>query len=184
MGLHTELRQSYIMWTRNSKMLAVFFLSLDMSSLGHHFQNAPWSFGFDPSSFANKRLDKSLVEGRYRLKHYKFDGLEEVLKAYGVDEEGIRSIREATIITSVSVVETGEVEISTMALSSPEEANKVMFSLGEETQITNPLNGEQIKFLGTALSSSVLQTRSVGLQSNTTEIKTWQFNAEGAVVTV
>ena len=80
------------------------------------------------------------------------------------------------------------------------------FSPSVTTNITNPLNGEQVevrtdipgfilnenfginyelsnsKFVGTVLTSTMLQTKSRGLDTNIIEIKTWQFSPSGASV--
>ena len=82
----------------------------------------------------------------------------------------------------------------------------VTFSPSVTTNITNPLNGEQVevrrdipgfilnenfginyelsnsKFVGTVLTSTMLQTKSRGLDTNIIEIKTWQFSPSGASV--
>jgi len=123
-----------------------------------------------------------LVSGRFKLKHHRYDGLDEVLEAYGVSDEDIKMIRNATIITEITIDE-DEFSISTSDSASPEQANTVTFTPGTAVNITNPITGEQLEFLATILGPSTIQTRSEGLDSGTVELKTWTFSPGGASVT-
>merc|ERR1711963_267707 len=95
-------------------------------------------------------LDISLVSGRFKLKHHDHDGLEEVLDAYDVSKEGIESLRDATIITTIEV-EDDFVSISTSDADNPEQENTVVFTVGETHEIINPLNGETVELVATVL---------------------------------
>lgn len=150
------------------------------------FFDLPYSFLYGQNSplggSLTQELDTDIVAGRFLLKHHVFDGLDDVLETLGVDEENIKSIRNATIVTQVSITEEGEFSISTAAVDSEEEANVVTFTPDVETDITNPINGEPVKFVATPLGPTMIQTKSRGLETNTTEIKTWQFTPFGAAV--
>ena len=100
----------------------------------------------------------------------------------GVSDEDIKTIRNATIITEITIDE-DEFSISTSDSASPEQANTVTFTPGTAVNITNPITGEQLEFLATILGPSTIQTRSEGLDSGTVELKTWTFSPGGASVT-
>ena len=85
------------------------------------------------------------------LKHYKYDGLDAVLEAYGLDKDGVEAVRAARIVTVVDSTEDGNVLISTSDADSEGEANTVTFTPGVTTNITNPLNGEQVEVRGKTL---------------------------------
>jgi len=90
------------------------------------------------------QLDESLVSGRFKLKHHKHDGFDEVLDAYDVSKADIESLRDATIITTIEV-EDDFVSISTSDADNPEQENTVIFTVGETHEIVNPLNGETVE---------------------------------------
>merc|ERR1711964_62602 len=131
------------------------------------------------NSLTQPQLNTVLVPGRYLLRHNKYDGLETVLNAYGVDEDAIQAIRDASIVTSIELLEDEMISIVTSDVESEDAANTVIFTPGTATNITNPLNGEPVEFLCTILSSNMLRTQSTGLHTNMVEIKTWQFSHLG-----
>merc|ERR1740124_106821 len=120
---------------------------------------------------------------RYLLQHHMYDGLASVLTSYGLEEEAIEAIRDAKIVTVIELSEDGMIAISTSDAESDDEANTVNFTPGTATNISNPLNGEAVEFMGTVLAPSIIQTKSSGLDTKTVEIKTWQFSPLGVAVT-
>jgi len=131
---------------------------------------------------SKNKLSEKMVTGRYLLKHNKYDGLEAVLGAYDLEEEAISAIRDAKILTEISLADDGSVTVATSDAESEDPPALVTFSPSVTTNITNPLNGEQVEFVGTVLTSTMLQTKSRGLDTNIIEIKTWQFSPSGASV--
>merc|ERR1712183_514231 len=98
-----------------------------------------------------------------------------------VSKADIESLRDATIITTIEV-EADFIPISTSDADNPEQENTVIFTPGETHEIINPLNGENVEFVATVLSPTMIQIRSEGVDSGTIEIKTWTFMPEGAMV--
>ena len=104
------------------------------------------------------------LSNRFKLKHHKHDGFDEVLDAYGkkpeiarcsllnhlpfflsdVSKADIESLRDATIITTIEV-EDDSVSISMSDADNPEQENTVIFTVGETHEIINPLNGETVE---------------------------------------
>merc|ERR1712083_27645 len=165
-------------------VLAVIFLPLvspQVSSWWQLSSSWPFNLGLDNSLIA-PQIDNNIVPGRYLLRHNKFDGLETVLEAYGVDEDSIAAIRAASIVTSIELSDDEAITISTSDIDSEDAANTVIFTPGAPTNISNPLNGETVEFTGTILSPTLVRTQSTGLQTNMVEIKTWQFSYGGVVV--
>ena len=104
----------------------------------------------------------SIIDCRYLLKHNQYDGLDAVLEAYSknvflqgpfnnlftidLDDDGIAAVRDAKILSVISISEEGEVRIATSdAEAEDTEANVVTFSPGVKKNITNPLNGEAVE---------------------------------------
>jgi len=143
---------------------------------------SPWWFSSNSIFNSDGKLNNKIVPGRYLLKHNQYDGLEAVLEAYGLDDEGVSAVRDAKILTEIDVSEDGEVIVATSDAESEDEPNLVKFSPGIKTNITNPLNGETVSFEGTVLGSTMLRTRSRGLDTNILEIKTWIFTPSGTSV--
>merc|ERR1711892_790782 len=186
--LLTAYRQSYTM--QLLMVLAVSLLPLCSSQM-----STWWDFPFKwlyssttlggietPVEVEMVELDTKLVQGRYLLKRHMYDGLERVLTAYGVEADSIKAIRDATIVTAIELSEDGMIAISTSDADSDDEANTVPFTPGTATNISNPLNGEAVEFMGTVLAPTMIQTKSTGMETNTVEIKTWQFSPFGASV--
>ena len=55
------------------------------------------------------------------------------------------AIREAKILTEISVGENGDISVATSDAESEDPANVVTFSPTKATNITNPLNGELVE---------------------------------------
>ena len=63
-----------------------------------------------------------------------------------LDDDGIAAVRDAKILSVISISEEGEVRIATSdAEAEDTEANVVTFSPGVKKNITNPLNGEAVE---------------------------------------
>lgn len=63
-----------------------------------------------------------------------------------LDDDGIAAVRDAKILSVISVSEEGEVRVATSdAEAEDTEANVVTFSPGVKANITNPLNGETVE---------------------------------------
>ena len=104
-----------------------------------------------------------IIDCRFLLKHNQYDGLDAVLEAYSknyicelyifvnlipidLDEGGIAAVRDANILSVISVSEEGEVRVATSdAEAEDTEANVVTFRAGVKANITNPLNGETVE---------------------------------------
>merc|ERR1711993_59176 len=178
--------------SQSSRMLvAVVLLSLALHVAPSpspliNWYSTPFSWVYQNDIFtkaaSNNKLNEKMVTGRYILKHNKYDGLEAVLGAYDLEKEAVAAIRDAKILTEISVGENGDISVATSDAESEDPANVVTFSPTEAVNITNPLNGELVEFVGTVLTSTMLQTKSRGLDTNILEIKTWQFTPYGATV--
>ena len=69
-----------------------------------------------------------------------------------LDDDGIAAVRDAKILSVISVSEEGEVRVATSdAEAEDTEANVVTFSPGVKANITNPLNGESVEVSGSYL---------------------------------
>merc|ERR1712066_1815 len=172
-------------------LVAVLLLSLALTVAPspaplQNWYSTPFSWIYQNDIFtkaaSKNKLSEKMVTGRYLLKHNKYDGLEEVLGAYDLDKEVVAAIRDAKILTEISLGDSGSVSVATSDAESSDPPNVVTFSPTVSTNITNPLNGEQVEFVGTVLTSTMLQTKSRGLDTNILEIKTWQFTPYGASV--
>merc|ERR1719412_165427 len=167
-------------------VLATLLPSLLSASPLQNWYSTPFSWVYQNDIFAKaaskNKLSEKMVTGRYLLKHNKYDGLEAVLGAYDLEKEAVAAIREAKILTEISIGENGDISVATSDAESQDPANVVTFSPTLATNITNPLNGELVEFVGTVLTSTMLQTKSRGLDTNILEIKTWQFTPYGASV--
>ena len=62
-----------------------------------------------------------------------------------LQQEDITAIREAKILTEISLGEDGSVSVGTSNAESDDPPNVVTFSPSVSTNITNPLNGEQVE---------------------------------------
>ena len=63
-----------------------------------------------------------------------------------LDDDGIAAVRDAKILSVISVSEEGEVRVATSdAEAQDTEANVVTFSPSVKANITNPLNGESVE---------------------------------------
>jgi len=127
-------------------------------------------------------LDTDLASGRFKLKHHFDDGFEDILKAFDLSEDDIESMRDATIITEISVEDDG-ISIATSEAGGAEQSNVITAKFGRTTNITHPLNGETVEFTALPLSPTTLQTTSEGVDSGTLEVKTWEFSPFGLEVT-
>merc|ERR1711981_105969 len=178
--------------SQSSRMLvAVVLLSLALHVVPspaplQNWYSTPFSWVYQNDIFtkaaSKNKLSEKMVTGRYLLKHNQYDGLEEVLGAYDLEKEAVTAIRDAKILTEISLSDSGSVSVATSDAESDDPPNVVTFSPTVSTNITNPLNGEQVEFVGTVLTSTMLQTKSRGLDTNILEIKTWQFTPYGATV--
>merc|ERR1711950_1257 len=178
--------------SQSSRMLvAVVLLSLALHVAPSpspliNWYSTPFSWVYQNDIFtkaaSKNKLSEKMVSGRYILKHNKYDGLEAVLGAYDLEKEAVAAIRDAKILTEISIGENGDISVATSDAESEDPANVVTFSPTVATNITNPLNGEEVEFVGTVLTSTMLQTKSRGLDTNILEIKTWQFTPYGASV--
>lgn len=65
-----------------------------------------------------------------------------------LQQEDITAIREAKILTEISLGEDGSVSVGTSDAESDDPPNVVTFSPSVSTNITNPLNGEQVEVVG------------------------------------
>ena len=65
----------------------------------------------------------------------------------GIEEEAVKAIRNARIVTVIDISEEGIVSIVTSEADTEEEANTVEFTPGTPTNITNPLNGETVEVI-------------------------------------
>ena len=61
-----------------------------------------------------------------------------------LEEEGIKAVREAKIITEIDISEEGDISVATSDAEASDEPNVVTFTPGVKTNITNPLNGETV----------------------------------------
>merc|ERR1712061_68286 len=172
-------------------LVAVVLLSLALPAVPSpspliNWYSAPFSWVYQNDIFtkaaSESKLSEKMVTGRYILKHNEYDGLEAVLGAYDLEKEAVAAIREAKILTELSIGVNGDISVATSDAESEDPANVVTFSPTKATNITNPLNGELVEFVGTVLTSTMLQTKSRGLDTNILEIKTWQFTPYGASV--
>merc|ERR1711874_261450 len=178
--------------SQSSRMLvAVVLLSLALPMVPSpspliNWYSTPFSWVYQNDIFtkaaSKNKLNDKMVTGRYILKHNKYDGLEAVLGAYDLEKEAVAAIRDAKILTEISIAENGDISVATSDAESEDPANVVTFAPTVATNITNPLNGEVVEFVGTVLTSTMLQTKSRGLDTNILEIKTWQFTPYGANV--
>ncbi|XP_023327679.1 uncharacterized protein LOC111700853 [Eurytemora carolleeae] len=154
------------------------------------------------------KLVEPIITGRFLLKHYQYDGLEDVLKAQGLSEDAIRTIRDASVVVSVSLKENdlsnenmndnfdyyAEPEVQTRRGSnaSVEKAEEITITTedgnnddsitlipGTEINITNPINRELTSVRSVILSPTMIRTLSEGLRSGNIEIKTWSFHPTG-----
>ena len=114
-----------------------------------------------------------IIDCRFLLKHNQYDGLDAVLEAYSknyicelyifvnlipidLDDGGIAAVRDANILSVISVSEEGEVRVATSdAEAEDTEANVVTFRAGVKANITNPLNGETVEVSRLLLSGFV-----------------------------
>ena len=67
------------------------------------------------------------------------------LSYQGIEEEAVKAIRDARIVTVIDISEDEEISIATSEADSQDEANTVVFTPGTPTNITNPLNGETVQ---------------------------------------
>merc|ERR1712045_815450 len=101
--------------SQSSRMLvAVVLLSLALHVAPSpspliNWYSTPFSWVYQNDIFAKaaskNKLSEKMVTGRYLLKHNKYDGLEAVLGAYDLQQEDITAIREAKILTEISLGE-------------------------------------------------------------------------------
>ena len=69
-----------------------------------------------------------------------------ILLTLDLDDDGIAAVRDANILSVISVSEEGEVRVATSdAEAEDTEANVVTFRPGVKANITNPLNGETVE---------------------------------------
>jgi len=131
----------------------------------------------DPfASIDDETLDSVLVSGRFLLKHHPRDGLQNVLKAQGMDEDAVQAVRDSTIIMTISIDDEGEM---TMVTDSGDSRDEISFTPGTEVNVTNPLSGELTSIKAVVLSPTSLQTLATGQDSGNEEIKTWNFLPSG-----
>ena len=113
--------------------------------------------------YITKRVYRvTYVLHRYLLQHSLYDGLDSVLEVYGgwctysqylficvpgIEEEAVKAIRNARIVTVIDISEDGMVSIVTSEADTEGEANTVEFTPGTPTNITNPLNGETVEVI-------------------------------------
>merc|ERR1712241_45742 len=178
--------QIMVMVSVSMLVLATLLPSLLSASPLQNWYSTPFSWVYQNDIFtkaaSKNKLNEKMVSGRFILKHNKYDGLEAVLGAYDLEKEAVAAIRDAKILTEISIAENGDISVATSDAESKDPANVVTFAPTVATNITNPLNGEEVEFVGTVLTSTMLQTKSRGLDTNILEIKTWQFSPHGASV--
>merc|ERR1712227_345831 len=165
-----------------SIILMLILSSASASPLVSSWFSLPFSWFYNSNSIQDvkdRKLSDKIVPGRYLLKHNQYDGLDAVLEAYNLDDDGIAAVREAKIITNIDVNDDGEVIIATFDAESEDNPNVVKFTPEIKTNITNPLNGETVSFEGSVLGPTMLRTKSRGLETNILEIKTWIFTPGG-----
>merc|ERR1712212_904213 len=122
--LHLTMHKSQLV------VLAVFLLPFISSLSTRRYPG--WLGG----SLLPVKVDTVLVPGS------EYDGLDSVLEVYGIEEEAVKAIRDARIVTVIDISEDEEISIATSEADSQDEANTVGFTPGTPTNITNPLNGE------------------------------------------
>merc|ERR1712045_93721 len=95
-----------------SMLVVALLLPALVSSSPSPLQNwysTPFSWVYQNDIFAKaaskNKLSEKMVTGRYLLKHNKYDGLEAVLGAYDLEQEDIAAIRDAKILTEISLGE-------------------------------------------------------------------------------
>merc|ERR1711988_892680 len=131
--------QSQIMETVAVRMLVsvTLLLSLALSVAPSpeplvNWYSTPFSWLYHNDIFtkaaSKNKLSEKMVTGRYLLKHNKYDGLEAVLGAYDLQQEDITAIREAKILTEISLGEDGSVSVGTSDAESDDPPNVVTFS--------------------------------------------------------
>ena len=85
-------------------------------SVPHYSHFAPLQtlhyYPFRPIWYPRLALEKSLLEGRYRLKPHPHDGMDKVLAAYNVSENAIKIIRESVEVVEFSCDDKGKVTFS------------------------------------------------------------------------